>query len=201
MLNNKYLLVTWHDKNYHARDCFDFTVLPTVHLLTCSWSTSSSPVIIILFSILVSEYPPFTVCNTFYANSPHLTVFRLKGLAAPPHFVNVSWCYFIIGKHCITCLRFQGLFCSNFSTLVTWVVAEVTFSVTRMGDPAASLPRLPTCTWESRTVGSIKTHKQIITDLISYFEIPRYPVMLIHAWFLLVGLNLVLTGDTLCRVE
>lgn len=30
----------------------------------CSWSTSSSPVIMILFSIRVSEYPPFTVCNT-----------------------------------------------------------------------------------------------------------------------------------------
>lgn len=30
---------------------------------TCSWSTSSSPVIMILFSIRVSEYPPFTVCN------------------------------------------------------------------------------------------------------------------------------------------
>lgn len=33
-------------------------------VLTCSWSTSSSPVMMILFSIRVSEYPPFTVCNT-----------------------------------------------------------------------------------------------------------------------------------------
>lgn len=31
---------------------------------TCSWSTSSSPVMMILFSMRVSEYPPFTVCNT-----------------------------------------------------------------------------------------------------------------------------------------
>lgn len=35
-------------------------------------------------------------------------------------------------------------------TFVTWVVAEVTFSAMRMGEPADSLPRLLTCTWVRR---------------------------------------------------
>lgn len=35
-------------------------------------------------------------------------------------------------------------------TFVTWVVAEVTFSAMRMGEPADSLPRLLTCTWGRR---------------------------------------------------
>lgn len=33
---------------------------------------------------------------------------------------------------------------------MTWVVAEVTFSAMRMGEPADSLPRLLTCTWGRR---------------------------------------------------
>jgi hypothetical protein len=33
------------------------------HIPTWSWSISASPVITILFSIRVSEIPPFTVCN------------------------------------------------------------------------------------------------------------------------------------------
>lgn len=49
---------------------------------TWSWSTSSSPVIMMRFSILVSENPPFTVC-TRRRHSTHLQPPRTGALPQP----------------------------------------------------------------------------------------------------------------------
>lgn len=136
-------------------------------VLTCSWSTSSSPVMMILFSIRVSEYPPFTVCNTRrLSRQPQLL--NAPRRTAEPHFTPP----FTQNSAAIK----SGAIHRFGPTFVTWVVAEVTFSAMRMGEPADSLPRLLTCTWgrRGRERGRKKTRvRRKLLQIHKYMQILR----------------------------